>query len=120
MPRVVRGLEMQNMSARTVTGTTKVWLTEHALNIGPKELADPRVVSRLSYSDSEMKSWGWTLIGTAEITLHLVGDREIVENRVDSLRAEQKKVVADAQKKSTEIERQIQTLLAIAYEGKAA
>ena len=120
MPRVVRGLEMQNMSARTVTGTTKVWLPEYAINIGPKELADPRVVSRLAYSDSEMKSMGWTLLGTAEIKLTLVGDREIVENRVDSLRAEQKKVVADAQKKSTEIERQIQTLLAIAYEGEAA
>jgi hypothetical protein len=63
-----------------------------------------------------MSSCGWLAIGEAEVTINFYPTDEIVDKRVKGLREEQKKTLADAQLKSTQIEREIQSLLAITNE----
>ncbi len=63
-----------------------------------------------------MTASGWTFAGEAEITLQLVDHKALVENKVEALKAEVKSIKAEATMKVTQIERQIQTLLAITYE----
>lgn len=64
----------------------------------------------------------YMLVGEAEITITLFPHEDVLKGAVSGLRAQQKKVVADAQAESTRIERQIQSLLAITHEtiGSAA
>ena len=64
-----------------------------------------------------MDGWaqqGYILVGTADVTLHLRAPETLAAAQIDTLRAQKKAVMAEAQNKATQIERQIQTLLAIA------
>lgn len=69
---------------------------------------------------SDFSDCGWILVGEAEITLHLEGADSIVEKSVAMMRAAAEKVQADAQAKVTEINRQINELLALPMAQKAA
>jgi hypothetical protein len=99
---------------KTIKATTKAWLPSHA---SPEDLLGNSVhaVSAMTYSDYEMQRHGWTLVGDAEITVSLVDEDQIILNKVDSLRAEKDKIIADAQVKANAIEGQIQNLLAIEF-----
>jgi len=106
---------------RTITGKSKAWFTNSAY--GPEDLGrDPdRVVSAvLSYSKDDMTPYGWSLAGEAEITITIPDQQTLVENKVESLRAEKKKLQAETQAKVTAIESQIQKLLAITFDGDAS
>jgi hypothetical protein len=101
---------------KTIKATTKAWLPRHA---SPEDLLGDsvRAVSAMTYSYYEMQHHGWTLVGDAEITVSLVDEDQIILNKVDSLRAEKDKIIADAQVKANAIEGQIQNLLAIEFKG---
>lgn len=102
---------------RVITGEISVWLTQYS-SIGPAELTSDdaqKVLNGVSFSHHDMAP-EWTRIGAARVTITLESNDKIITGKVDALRAEQKKVVADAQMKSTDIERQIQQLLAITHE----
>lgn len=58
-------------------------------------------------------------VGRADITLVLDDPAKITESQLTTLRAQKASVLAEAQNKATEIERQIQTLLAITNEVQA-
>jgi hypothetical protein len=59
----------------------------------------------------------WTLIGDAEITVHVADRKTILANKVEALKEEAKSIRSEAHKKCVEIEEQIQNLLAITYES---
>jgi hypothetical protein len=108
--------------SRVIEGTTSAWLTEYS-RIGPKELREndgDNLVNRMSFSAHDMTSGGWVRVGRARIEVTLDSSDEIVTGQVAALRAQQTQVRAEAEAKATEIERRIQTLLAISYDGDAA
>lgn len=109
---------------KTITTTSKLWLGQC---FGPDDLSkDPHeLVNRLTFinpacTDDAWAALGYTRVGDAEITITLVNTDTMVQNKVDSLRSEQKRVIAEAQLKSTQIESQIQKLLAIECATEAA
>lgn len=57
-------------------------------------------------------------LGRADITLVLDDEAKIVDAQITTLRAKKASVLAEAQNEATQIERQIQTLLAITNEVK--
>jgi hypothetical protein len=104
---------MDDMS-RTLSGKTKAWITQHS-TIGPKDLLDEKVIGALAYHSDDMSKYGWTLVGEAEITLHIADEKTLVDNKVAALREELKNVRAEAQAKATRLESQINDLLALTY-----
>lgn len=107
--------------SKTITATIGAFITGTAY--GPADLMSPHAKpesvcgSMLGYSGHDMTKYGWTRVGTAEIKVTLFDESAMVENKIEALRHEQKTVLADAQKRHTEIERQIQTLLAITFDS---
>lgn len=102
------------MNHRTVTATTKAWITQWTglEDIAPN-VADQEIVDTLVFSNADMKKHSYTLVGEACIHVQLVDDRAVVENKVESLQAEKTALLAEAHAKATSIDRKIQTLLAI-------
>jgi hypothetical protein len=104
--------------AHTITGQIDAWITEYS-RLTPEGMAKggDEVVSRLAFSDQDMASASWTRVGRATVTVELMGTSDIVNSAVASLRARQQKIRADAEASAMQIERQIQTMLAISYES---
>lgn len=67
--------------------------------------------------DASWAKEGYILVGRAKIEIELLPQKEFTASAVVSLKNQQKKVLADAQAESTRIERQIQSLLALTFEG---
>ena len=99
-----------------ITGRTKVWITGEYY--GPDDIKrdGPKCVGRLTYCEHDMSASGWSYIGTAEITLDLVDDKIMVDNKIETLRAEVKSIKAKAEMQATALEGKIQQLLAICNE----
>ena len=93
------------------TGTITAWMTPYN-TLNADQLRDPKCVQQLSYSHHNMAP-EWVKVGTAEITVTLETDANITNGAITALRAEQQQVRADAEMKAQQIERRIQTLLAI-------
>ncbi len=106
-----------------VTQTVKAWLPSHSL-MTPEELTDPDRVQLgyLSFTrlESDMTDCGYTLVGEASVTLDLPEHRQLIDAKVDSLRAEVKKVRAEAEAKANFLESQISNLLAIEHSPSSA
>lgn len=113
--------------SKTHKATVLAWMSQTSLSYRAQDLSgdDPvAAVEALSYYfpadvDAERrKTWedSHICVGTAEITLTLKPADQMAEAQITTLRAAKKKVLADAQMEATNIERQIQTLLAIANE----
>lgn len=102
--------------SKTFTGTVNVWLSEYA---GPDlfKCAPEQVVKGVFFAQSDMSQHGYTFVGQATVTFTAPDERQLVQNKVESLKVEKRRVLADAQKKATELEEKIQTLLAISWEG---
>ena len=58
-------------------------------------------------------STDYTLVGVAVVEIHFLPESSVVDNRIARLRREREDVQAEAQQKITNIEREIQSLLAI-------
>lgn len=102
---------------RTISGKTKAWFA--GSTYGPEDLngMSDEVLGRVvAYSSNlNMAEHGWSLIGDAEITLHVEDEDTLIANKVQGLRGELARVRAESQAKETRIEEQIQKLLAITY-----
>lgn len=100
------------------TATLKALLGPHSY-ITPDKLATPEAVPAMLFvsegGDRYFIEQGYTHIGTATIEVNVFDQKEIVANKVDALREEIKATRAKATAKCTEIEGQIQSLLAIEY-----
>jgi hypothetical protein len=100
------------MAQRTLTGTVKVQVSKY-FRLDELDADDAKLFARLQFSDSDMSEYGNSVVGTAEVTVTLNTPDTIIGDKVEALRAEAKKVQADAYKRCTEIEHQVQQLLAI-------
>lgn len=107
------------------TATLHAWLDKYSSIEGLFDSSAEAVVAALTYTrsapddDSYFKREGYTHIGTAEITVTLPARDEVVSNKVAALRAERQAVLVKAEAESQEIEKQIQSLLAISFDGVA-
>lgn len=100
---------------KTVTGKTKAWITDSS-GVTPDNLAKGKI-DGLTYYPNDMVSVGWVFAGEAEITVHLVDTKTLIDNKVAALKEEAKNIRAEATAKCTKIEGQIQNLLALSFDG---
>lgn len=101
---------------KTVTTKTKAWITPHS-SVSPQDLMAGKRLEDLIFHNNSMTVAGWTFAGDAEITVAIVDEKSLVENKVAALREEAKTIRAEATAKVTKIESQIQNLLAISFDG---
>ena len=94
---------------KTITGQTGAWLP----SFNSKE--SPEDVKNLSFSEFDMTDQGWVNVGTATITVELLDNKEIVNGQLSMLNEAKRRVQAESARKLSEIETQIQSLLAIEY-----
>lgn len=101
---------------KTVTGTLNAYMTEYS-GLTAEDISNPsrETLSALSYSDQEMGGMGWIKVGRASIEIEFLSDEALRVGAVKSLREQQSKIRAEAERKATDLERQIQTLLAITH-----
>lgn len=105
--------------------TTIAWVTKYSMRdfANAKQRGDVEAMVRATnYSSSESMGKGkdaWTRVGTATIAVEFEGEDKVILNAVKSLRAQQRAVRAEAEAEATQIERQIQQLLAITNEVKS-
>lgn len=112
---------MAATTPRTITATVPAWITSNSFD--PRKLIDGKaeeIIGALYYSLSDMTDCGWIKCGTAEITLTIHDEKEIVSNKIGALKAEKAAVLADAEAKARRIEGMIQELLCIEYKPEAA
>lgn len=102
----------------TITGIITVQLSSA---YGPDDLEGDAesVINRMSFMNGDMSKYGYVVVGSAEVTVTLLGKSEMIDSKVDALRKESAQIEAEACAKVTNIKRQIQQLLAITNEVKA-
>lgn len=103
---------------RTITATLTAYATEYC-SLTPQDYAEKAgqaIAERLSFARFGAVPKGWSVVGTAEVTITLPDADTLIANKVEALRAEKGKVMAEAGAAVTRIERQIQQLLAITHE----
>ena len=99
---------------KTITGTASAWLSAGS----HKE--DPSEFDNLFLAQGDMTSLGWVKVGNATVTVELMDNSEIINSRIDALHADERRVMAETEKKLTDIRGQIQSLLAIEYKPEVA
>jgi len=107
----------------THTAEVHAWLSSYNSIEGLFDSKSDRVIAALAYSnigpgsDSYFEREGYTYIGKATITVTVGAPNDVIASKVESLKAQQKSVRAKAQKTVTELDQQIQKLLAISFDG---
>lgn len=103
---------------KTITGNLFAFATDRsAFNPGMiGSSPDDEVIETLSFAGESMLDYAtWTRVGKVELTIAFDDTDTIVANKVDKLRDKKRNVQAEAEKIITEIDAQIQSLLAIEY-----
>ena len=104
---------------RTVScDSIRVWLPNTS-SILPEKLASgtgDEIIPYAMLSKTDMTQYGWVEIGSAQVSLTIKGNDEIVSGQVEALKAQKRKVIADAEVAANEIEQRIQSLLAITFD----
>lgn len=98
------------VTATAYLGSSSLMSPEALHNATPEDL-----VSNLTFRD-ESPFWveiGYTKVGTVKIDIELAPQNDMINNKIDSLRAEMQMVKAESQKKVQDIAVKIQNLLAI-------
>ena len=95
-----------------VTFETKMWSTPHS-HLTPEQMQTPEGAAVLQMHPVEMGGAGWTQVGTATVTADIFPVKDMIDNKIAALRQLAANTQADATAKCTEIEGQIQQLLAI-------
>ena len=101
---------------RIITGTVPVQISKYIELEELNDADDKKLFVRLNFTDTDMADRGWSIVGTAQVTVTLNDADTIVGDKVKSLQTEATKVQADAQAAVTRIQRQINELLAITNE----
>jgi hypothetical protein len=105
---------------KQITGTVKTWLPEWS-SLSPEQLQTPEAISEFVFSRSDMRDAGWTYIGEATITVDVVlRPDELIASKIETLKAQQNKVRAEAQERVNQLEAMVQNLLAITYTPEAS
>ena len=102
-----------------ITGTLKAWLPQYS-SLGPENLKTDKAINHLMFSNSDMRDAGWTYVGESTITVTLVLTHEqLIVSKIETLKAQQTKLRAEAQERVNQLEDMIQNLLAISYTPEA-
>jgi hypothetical protein len=99
-----------------VTATMHAFLPSES-SATPQELQTPKGVRRMSFF-SDKDYWlrlGYTYIGEATIAVDVPDEKALIDSKVEALREEIKTTRAEATAKCTQLEGQIQQLLAIEF-----
>lgn len=99
----------------TITGQLNAWLTEYS---DPEKISggdSAEALKTLSYIDpgADMRTFGYAFVGVATVSVEVPDMSFLIDNKVTALRKQQKNVRAEAEVKAVELERKINTLLAI-------
>ncbi len=98
------------------TVKTGAWLTNNYTTIEQlMAMSQEELVGRLHAYDLDGHIEGWTLVGTAEVSITLDAPDKMIANKVDALKVELTKTKADAEAKCNFILGQINNLLAIEF-----
>lgn len=97
-----------------ITFETKAWISEYN-SVTPKELQTVAGVASLHYSRTDLSEHGYTLAGTAKVTIDVIDEHALIQNKVESLRQQAVTIRAEATAKCTRIEGMIQQLLCIEH-----
>lgn len=98
-----------------VTGTLKAWLPEYS-SLSPEDLHKEKAIDSMVFSMCDMKDSGWTYVGDATITVDIIlKPEELIASKIETLKAQQNKIRAEAHERVNQLEGMIQNLLAISY-----
>ena len=100
------------------TASIKMWMTDGTYNpITPQDIAAgaEKLINKVQFYNGDMSKEGWTYIGDADVTMHMIDKKTIVDNKVASLKEQAKTIRATATRDCLRIEDQINQLLAIEY-----
>ncbi len=105
----------------TINGKLLAFLSPYS-GLGPHDLKPGMNLSGLTFLhlDSNLEYWkkdGYTLCGKAEVTFSPMAPEELITGKIDSLRAQKTKTLADAHAAANEIEKQINQLLTIGFDA---
>ncbi len=95
-----------------VTFETKLWASEYC-SLTPEQMMTPDGAAHLTTSHCNLALHGYVLVGKATITADILPVKEMVDNKIAALRQQAANTRAEATAKCTQIEAQIQQLLAI-------
>ena len=96
---------------RQITATVQAYISQYNSVKSLMNTSQENAISQVMLTERPLD--GWVLIGSATVTLNVADDDTINGRLVETLREVQTSIKADAQKRVTEIEQQIQSLLAI-------
>ena len=95
---------------------TGAWLTDNYTTVEQLlQMSQEELVAKLNAYDAEGQITGWTLVGTAEVSITLTAPDKIIANKVVALRAELANERAQAEVRCNHLQSQINNLLAIEY-----
>ena len=101
--------------SKQAKGNVTVWLSSGAYT-KPSELQKldgKELVDLLYFQNADMSSYGWTRVGTAEISITLDDCKEVTANQVAILQGQLKEMRAEHQQAQNRMTKQIHELLAI-------
>lgn len=107
------------MAKRTITGKLFVSLSEYSSLEQLKSENEKYALGALAFTHCDISGDGYSHAGMATVTVELCDDRELVENKAKSLRAEITKVRADAENAITRLTEKLNSLLAITNEAQS-
>lgn len=100
--------------SKQAKGTVNVWLPYTCTKPSDlHKLDDERLVASVCFQNADMSSIGWTLVGTAEVSIRLGDCKTITANQVDILQNQLMEMCAAQQQAQNRLMKQIQDLLAI-------
>lgn len=97
--------------------TTRFAFLPKDSRVTPDQLQTEQGVAHLSFlaSRDDWEKYGYTYVGEVQATVEVPDLRTLVDSKITSLREQAAEIRAKATKECTEIEGQIQNLLAIEY-----
>lgn len=101
--------------SKQAKGTLNVWLSSgtYAKPSELQTLDGKKLVDMLYFQNSDMSSYGWTPVGTAEVIITLDDPKTCTANQVAILQSQLKEMRAEHQMAQNRLTKQIQELLAI-------
>ena len=103
-----------------ITGKLKAWLPEYS-SLRPDQIDTPEAIEQMVFTKHDMRDSGWTYVGEAIIAIDVIlSPEQLIASKIETLREKQKKIRAEAEEHSRQIEGLIQNLLAITYTPEAA
>ena len=101
--------------SKQAKGTLNVWLSSgtYAKPSELQKLDGKELVDLLYFQNSDMSSYGWTRVGTAEVIITLDDCKTCTANQVAILQSQLKEMRAEHQQAQNRLTKQIHELLAI-------